>query len=105
MDYYANLQTHKAWARLVLPNANRTEVLFAFHGIGHEFQGVLACSASLFQRVDTNEGEREIGPVIPLMDELFLIHYNESEEAATARFSGWLEEALARSLRLWHESI
>jgi len=105
MDYYANLQTHKAWARLVLPNANRTEVLFAFRGIGHEFQGVLACSASLFQRVDTDEGEREIGPVIPLMDELFLIHYNESEKAATARFSGWLEEALARSLRLWHESI
>lgn len=90
-----------------MPSANRTQAIFAFHGIGHDFEGVLACSASLFQRVETDEGEREIGPVTSLMDDVFLIHYNETVDVAKARFSKWLEEAIARSLRLWpkHELI
>ena len=75
LDYFANTHTYRSWARLVLRNANQTELLIAFHGIGHEFQGVLACSASWFQRVETAERDREIGPVTsrygrPISDQL-----------------------------------
>ena len=56
LGYFANLRIYRAWARLVLHNTNRTEMLISFHGIGREFQGVLACSASWFQRVETEDG-------------------------------------------------
>ena len=75
-------------------NANRTELLIAFHGIGHVFQGVLVCSASWFQRVETEDGEREIGPVTPVTDSVFRINYKETLEEAAARFSDWLEDAI-----------
>ena len=103
LHYSANMQTHRAWARLVLGSSDRTEILISFHGIGHEFQGVLACSASLFQRATIDAGETEIGPVTSLTDEVFLIHFNETTDAAKARFSKWLEKAIVRGLHLWHE--
>ena len=85
-------------------NANRTELLIAFHGVGHVFQGVLVCSASWFQRVETEDGEREIGPVTPVTDSAFQINYKETREEAAARFSDWLEDAVVRGLKLWQET-
>lgn len=104
LDYFANPAIYRAWARLALRNANTTEILIAFHGIGREFRGVLACSASWFQRVETDDGEREIGPVTPLTDSAFLINYKESPEEAAARFSDWLEDTIVRGLKLWQET-
>ena len=105
LDYYANLQAYKAWTRLVLRSGDQTDVLISFHGIGYDFQGVLACSASFFQRSESEEGEHEIGPVKSLMDEVFLISYNETADEAKSRFSKWLEEAIARGIRLWNKSV
>ena len=79
-------------------------MLIAFHGIGREFQGVLACSASWFQRVETQDGEREVGPVTPVTDSVFLINYKEPLDEATERFSEWLEDAVVRGLKLWQET-
>ena len=104
LDYFANPRIYRAWVRLVLRNTNLTEVLIAFHGIGREFQGVLACSASWFQRVETEDGEREVGPVTPVADSVFLINYKESLDEAAARFEDWLEAAIVRSLKLWQET-
>ena len=104
LDYFANPSIYRAWARLALRNTNVTEILIAFHGIGPEFRGVLACSASWFQRVETDDGEREIGPVTPLTDSVFLINYKESRDEAAARFSDWLEDAIVRGLKLWQET-
>ena len=104
LDYFANPGIYRAWARLALRNTNVTEILLAFHGIGWEFRGVLACSASWFQRVETDEGEREIGPVTLLTDSAFLINYKESPDEAAARFSDWLEDAIVRGLKLWQET-
>ena len=104
LDYFAGTHTYRSWARLVMRNDNQTELLIAFHGIGHEFQGVLACSATWFQRVETEEGEREIGPVTPVTDDVFQINYKESLEDVQARFSNWLEEAIVRALGLWQET-
>ena len=104
LDYFAGTHTYRAWARLVLRNANQTELLIAFHGIGREFQGVLACSATWFQRVETADGEREIGPATPVTDDVFQINYKEAPDDAQARFSDWLEGAIVRGLRLWQET-
>ncbi len=46
LEYYADLQSYRSWARLVIRDENQTELLISFHGNGHEFRGVLACSAS-----------------------------------------------------------
>ena len=104
LDYFANPRIYRSWTRMVLQNAHRTEILIAFHGIGHEFQGVLACSASWFQRVETEDGEREVGPVTAVTDSVFLINYKERPDEAAARFSTWLEDAIVRSLKLWQET-
>ncbi len=104
LDYFANTHTYRSWARLVMRNDNQTEMLIAFHGIGHEFQGVLACSATWFQRVETEEGEREIGPVTPVTDDVFQINYKEPREDVEVRFRNWLEEAIVRGLGLWQET-
>lgn len=104
LDYFANTHTHRSWARLVLRNTNQTELLIAFHGIGHEFQGVLACSASWFQRVETAEGEREIGPVTLAADDVFQINYKENPDEIRTRFRDWLEDAIVRGLKLWQET-
>ncbi len=105
LGYFANTQTYRSWSRLVMKNANQTELLIAFHGIGREFQGVLACSATWFQRVETEAGEREIGAVTPVTDRVFQINYKESQEEAEARFLPWLETAIVRSLNLWQFSV
>lgn len=87
-----------------MKNANRTELLIAFHGLGREFQGVIACSATWFQRVETEDGEREIGTVTPVTDQVFQINYKEAPEKAKARFLPWLESAIVRSLELWQST-
>ena len=104
LNYYANQSVYRAWVRLVLRNANVTEVLVAFHGVGQEFQGVLACSACWFQRLETAEGEQEVGPVTPISKSVFLINYKEPLDEAKERFSDWLEDAIVRGLKLWQET-
>lgn len=101
LDYYANTQTFRAWARLALRTTHPTVLLVSFHGIGREFQGLLACSASWFQRMDTGEDEHAMSQTVPVANELFLISYKESLHSAKSRFSTWLEDAIVRSLKLW----
>lgn len=104
LDYFANTQTYRAWSRLIIGNTDRTELLIAFHGVGHEFRGVLACSATWFQRVETEDGRREPGPVTPVTDDVFQINYKESQEEAEERFLLWMENAILRSLELWQSN-
>ena len=54
--------------------------------------------------METEDGEREIGPVTPLVDEVFQINYKEPLDDAQTRFSDWLEEAILRGLKLWQET-
>ena len=104
LDYFANTQTYRAWSRLVIRNTDRTELLIAFHGVGHEFLGVLACSATWFQRMETGDGRREPGPVTPVTEDVFQINYKESQEEAKERFLPWLERAILRGLELWQSN-
>lgn len=101
LGYFANTHTYRSWARMVMKNANQSEILVAFHGIGHDFQGVLACSAIWFQRVEIEKGEREVVGVKPLADKVFQINYKESLGQTEERFQPWLEQCIVRAVELW----
>ena len=105
--YYANRDTYRSWARLVMENtdADRTELVVAFHGLGHEFQGVLACAAVCFQRSATEAGERQVTSGERVSDEMFQINYKEPMEEAKSRFLDWLEPSLIRGVELWQTTL
>ena len=104
LDYRAHTRRHRAWVRLGIGDGKQSSILFSFHGIGHEFQGVLACSASWFQRVPLDE-RTEIAGDAPLCDEVFQINYKEDFAEIEVRYADWLERALERGLAMWESTI
>ena len=86
-------------------DADRTELLVSFHGLGPEFQGVLACTAVCFQRSATEAGERQVTSGEPVCDGVFQINYKEPIEEANARFLPWLEPSLVRAPELWQATL
>ncbi len=105
LDYFANSQTYRSWVRLVVKNGHRSELLISFHGIGHEFQGVVVCSACWFQKVEPQEEEGgEVFDIKPVSDKVFQINYKESREQAEERFLPWLEQSIVRAIELWQAS-
>lgn len=104
LNYFANLESYRAWVRLVIHNANQSQILLSFHGIGREFRGVLACSAVFFQRVQTDREERETSPAQVLARSLFQINYREDRASIEERFRVWLEECLVTGLSNWRSA-
>jgi Fic family protein len=105
LGYFANLAEYRQWLRLVLETDTRTEILLSFHGTGHEFRGILAVSACLFRREQTESGDREISGVTPLASEIFQVNYKEPSDQAAERFAEWLEDVLIRGLEVWRQGI
>ena len=103
LGYYANTKHYRSWLRLAMRDGSQANVLISFHCIGHQFQGVLACSATWFRRVPTDDGSETEG-VTPLCDEVFQINYKEAAEDIEHRFKGWLETAIERGLALWEST-
>lgn len=101
LGYFANTDVYRSWVRLVTRDDSQSELLISFHGIGHEFRGVLVCSACWFQRVETERGEREIGGIEPIADRVFQINYKETLERTEERFLPWLEACIVRAIGLW----
>ena len=101
LEYFANLETFRSWARLVIQNENQSQILVAFHGIGHEFRGVLACCAVFFQRLQTDRNDRETSPANALARTVFQINYREDATSVEDRFRVWLEECIVAGLNDW----
>ena len=80
---------------------NQSQLLVAFHGIGHDFRGVLACSAVFFQRVHADDDDRETGPAKALARSVFQINYREDPTCIEDRYRKWLEECIVEGLRRW----
>jgi hypothetical protein len=89
----------------VLKTKDQAELLLSFHGIGHEYRGVLACSACFFRREEVDEGERELADLITISDRFFQINYRESQVQAETRFSAWLEASLIKGLEVWRSGL
>ena len=103
LHYYANTRHYRSWLRLVMKDGSQTQMLISFHCIGHQFQGVLACSATWFRRVPTDEGTETEG-VSALSEEVFQINYKEPAADIEQRFKDWLESAIELGLAWW-ESV
>ncbi len=101
LDYFAGLESYRSWARLVIDNADQSQILFAFHGIGREFRGVLACCPLFFQRLQADPDIRETGPVTTLSNEVFQVNYQEDPDAIQDRFEEWMEDCIVRGLEIW----
>lgn len=100
LNYYANLRDFRAWAVLAIQMEVRTEILISFHGIGHEFRGVLIASGIAYQK----DGA-EIAGVHSVCREPFEITYAESNEQVAPRFRSWLEHVIAAGLEEWRRSL
>lgn len=104
LGYYANTKHYRSWLRLVMKDGGQTQMLISFHCIGFQFQGVLACSATWFRRVPTEDSNNETEGVNALSDEVFQINYKEPADEIEPRFSDWLEASIERGLALWEKT-
>ncbi len=80
--YYADTSIYRSWIRMCIKDTSREcSILVSFHGIGHDFKGVLVCSVIWFEKVRISKDESEIGDIIPICKEVFLINYKARNEA------------------------
>lgn len=101
LHYFANTKRYRSWVRLAALDTDQSNILLSFHCIGHEFRGVIGCSATWFRRVKTDDGENETEGETPLCDQVFQINYREDRQDVRERFELWLEDVIERGLALW----
>ena len=83
----------------------QAEILFAFHGIGREYRGLIAVSACFFRRELTDDGERQVTDLTPLTDDIFQVNYREAPAQAEMRFRQWFEVTLTKGLEMWRQGL
>jgi Fic family protein len=105
LDYFANLRPYHQWLQLVINVQSSTLILLSFHVLGHQYQGILVCSACAYHRDDSGEGERITNDIEPLTDTPFQFSYADEEAALTERFKQWLEEVIVNGLEYWNKSL
>ena len=104
-DYFANLDAHRSWSRLVVSTESIFEFVISIHGYGPGRNGVLAATAFTFQRVPTEEQGTEFINIRPCVPELFQFNYAEDKENIEKRFDEWVESACAIALSEWKRLI
>ncbi|TAE60040.1 MAG: Fic family protein [Nostocales cyanobacterium] len=105
LGYFANLRPYHSWIQLVINVESTTTILLSFHVVGHEYLGLLACSACAYHRDNTEEGEKNISDIQALTDSLFQFSYADDEINLTERFKQWLEDVIVTGLEYWNESV
>jgi Fic family protein len=105
LKYYANLPVYQSWAALTIRTEIRTEVLFSFHGIGHEATGVLGCSAMLYTKERTEDDDTVVSNFTTLSDEPFEFTYVEDAADVQQRFRHWLDEKVLKGLEHWQNVV
>jgi fido (protein-threonine AMPylation protein) len=105
LGYFANLEVYQAWADLTILTGTRTEILFAFHGMGRGSTGVIACSAMYYTKQASDSGETMIGEVTPLSDEPFTLTYNEDPIEVKKRFAKWVNDRIILGLDWWRKAL
>jgi Fic family protein len=105
LGYFANLRPYHTWIQLVINIESSTTILLSFHVLGHEYRGLLVCSACAYHRDNTEEGEKNMSDIQPLTDSLFQFSYADEESNLVARFRQWLENTVVTGLEYWNDSI
>ena len=104
LDYYVNLNDYRGWAQLLIVTETQFEILFAFHGIGREFTGVLVCAGMAYAKQKTEDGA-EFVEMISLSKEPFYFAYDEPLTQIHDRFDKWLDDAIIVGLDHWRKII
>ena len=106
LGYFANLRNYHTWIQLVINVETSTTFLLSFHVLGHEYRGLLVCSACAYHRDDSEEGERNIiSDIQTLTDSPFQFSYADEQQNLVKRFKKWLEDVIVAGLEYWNESI
>ncbi|NJN58037.1 MAG: Fic family protein [Leptolyngbyaceae cyanobacterium SL_5_9] len=105
LGYFANLRNYHTWIQLVINVEASTTLLLSFHVLGHEYRGLLVCTACAYYRDDSEEGERNISDIQSLADSPFQFSYADVEESLIERFKQWLENVILTGLEYWNKSI
>ncbi|MEB3231183.1 MAG: Fic family protein [Leptolyngbyaceae bacterium] len=105
LGYFANLRNYHTWIQLVINVEASTAVLISFHVLGHEYRGLLVCTACAYHRDNSEEGERNISDIQSLTDSPFQFSYADEEENLLERFKQWLEDVILTGLEYWNKSI
>lgn len=112
LDYFANLRNYHTWIQLVLNVERLTTILLSFHVFGHEYRGLLVCTACAYHRDRddaSDEDERNMSTIISdiqsLTDSPFQFSYADEEENLVERFKQWLEDVVVTGLEYWNKSI
>lgn len=105
LGYFANLRNYHTWIQLVINVETSTTLLLSFHVLGHEYRGLLVCTACAYHREDAEEGERNISDIQSLTDSPFQFSYADEEQNLIERFKQWLEDVILSGLEYWNKSI
>ena len=111
LGYFANLRSYHAWIQLVIDVEASTNLLLSFHVFGHEYRGLLVCTACAYHRDrdDSDESDRNISSIISdiqsLTDSPFQFSYADEEENLVRRFKQWMEDIVVTGLEYWNKSI
>lgn len=106
LDYFANIRPYHRWIQLVIAlESSTTIILLSFHVLGHEYRGLLVCSACAYHKDDTEEGESNINDIQALTDSLFQFSYADSGDRIVDRFKQWLEDIVVTGLEYWNKSL
>lgn len=105
LKYFANTQTYHQWIQLVIDVAVPTIILISFHSLGHEYRGLLVCSACAYHKNNTEDNDYNIGDIQALIDSPFQFSYADEEGELIERFKKWLEEVIVTGLEYWNNSI
>lgn len=110
LGYFANMEYYRAWAKLVLVTSTTTEILFSFHGVGHESDGIIACAPMFYEKALIDQElagalEKRIGYIRPLSKEPFLLTYRDDFAELSHRFHSWINERITEAIRLWKQGL
>lgn len=95
--YFANVERHRSWIRLMLITDQEFDYVISFHGYGIGDTGVLAASAFTYQGRARGGGTEPVG-FHPATTDIFQFNYAESYESTEKRFDEWLESSIAIAL-------
>ncbi|MBC1223423.1 Fic family protein [Nostoc sp. UCD120] len=105
LGYFANTRNYHTWIQLVINIGISTTILLSFHVLGHEYRGLLVCSACAYHRDNVEDGERNISDIQALADSPFQFSYADEEGNLTERFKQWLEDVIVTGLEYWNKSL
>ncbi|MEH2327755.1 Fic family protein [Nostoc sp.] len=105
LGYFANTRNYHIWIQLVINIGISTTILLSFHVLGHEYRGLLVCSACAYHRDNAEDGERNISDIQALTDSPFQFSYADEEGNLTERFKQWLENVIVTGLEYWNKSL